>query len=492
MGQTIYAPGFSLTPPRPVGSSAARHDRVRGRYDNAQTTPDNARSWTATDFLSAKAANDYATRRTLRTRSRHELTNNPFLFGVCNSNALDLIDTGPTLQVRTADEGYNSAVEAAWREWADEVGLVEKLRTLKLAKTVDGEGFLILRTVADLENPVKLYPCDVEADQVTSPAPGMLGDYYLDGMTLHRVTGRPVSYTVLKTHPGDFFFPGFNPLAADVIPARHVVHWFPKFRPGQVRGLPVFSPSLDLFAELRAFRKAVLRNAQIAASFTAVLEQNPVTGMPSDEDDDSELEAFKRVPIDPGMLTVMPPGGKLNGFNPNQPGTSYEMFQARCLAEACRPLNYPLNLALGTSKDSNFSSAKLDHNNYRSGLRVEREGCNAEVLNRLFREWFPEAVLAGAIPFPPTGGITPPPREWHWPGFEPLDPVVDAQADHERRANGTLTDREFWAKRGFDWRVVYEQFAAEQAERDRLKLVFGDPVKRTVTEDADAEATNAA
>ena len=491
MGQTIYAPGFTDRPARPA-ASAAQQGRIRARYENATTTPDNARSWSWVDYYSAKSANDYATRRTLRTRSRHELVNNPFLFGVCNSNADDLIDTGPTLQVLTPDAAYNRAVERSWSEWWTEVGGVEKLRTQKLAKTVDGEGFLVLRTVEDLEHAVKLYPCETEADQVTSPAPGMLGDFYLDGVAHHRVTGRPISYTVLKTHPGDFFFPGFNPLAADVIPARHVIHWFPKFRPGVIRGIPVFTSSLDLFAELRAFRKAVLKNAQIAASFTAMMTQNPTTGAVDDEDEDAEYQAFKRVPIDPGMLTSLPPGAAVTGFDARQPQTTYEMFQSRCLAEACRPLCYPLNLALGTSKDSNFSSAKLDHNNYRSSLRIERDGCNVAVLGRIFREWHAEAVLCGAVPFPPSGGLTPPDHEWHWPGFEPLDPVVDATAEHDRLAHGTLTYREFWARRGYDWRDVMAQQAAEREELERLDLTFGDPVTRSVSETTDEEEPDTA
>src|SRR6185312_10088467 len=124
--------------------------------------------------LSAKDANNFMVRRQLRMRSRYEVSNNPYLFGVCNSNADDLIGTGPTLQVMTKDEAYNREVQAAWSEWCAEVDLAEKLRTQKLAKTVDGEGFLVLKTVEDLEQPIKLYPCDVEADQVTTPAPGNL------------------------------------------------------------------------------------------------------------------------------------------------------------------------------------------------------------------------------------------------------------------------------------------------------------------------------
>ncbi|HEY1186931.1 MAG TPA: phage portal protein, partial [Gemmata sp.] len=167
------------------------------------TTPENQRVWWSVDNLSAKAANSYSVRRTLRSRSRHEVSNNPYLYGVVNSNADDLIDTGPTLQVRTKSAAFNRAVESAWNEWCAEVNLTEKLRTCKLAKGVDGEGFLILKTVSDLESPVKLYPVDVEADQVTTPAPG-LNEMWVDGLTLHPVTGQPTHYHVLKHHPGDY------------------------------------------------------------------------------------------------------------------------------------------------------------------------------------------------------------------------------------------------------------------------------------------------
>lgn len=493
MGQTITMTVYSDGTPRPVRT--ARPHRISARYDNALTVDENRRNWWGSDYLSAKSANSFQVRRQLRIRSRYEVANNPYLFGVCNGNADDLIDTGPTLQVLTTDTAFNRAVEAAWNEWAAEVDLAEKLRTMKLAKTVDGEGFLVLKTVPDLEQPVKLYPVDLEADQVTTPAPASLAELWVDGLTLHPVTGRPTSYHVLRHHPGDFFFPGLNPLAVDKISARWVIHWFGKFRPGQVRGVPVFSPSLDLLNELRAFRRAVLSSAQTAAALTALLEQDPTAGAPApgnDEDDDSEYQAFSRVPIDRGMMTMLPPGVKMSGFDPKQPATSYEQFQEKCLSEAIRPLAYPLNLALGTSQKFNFSSAKLDHINYRKSLSVERAECERVALARLFRAWFEEAVLVGVVPL--DKGLTPPPAEWHWPGFEPLDTAVDAQADADRLAAGTMTWREFWAKRGYDWRDVMTQQQAERQEIERLGIQFGEPVKRSVTETAaaDPEAANVA
>lgn len=479
---TVSGAVAALPPAAPAAPARGRSRlKVQARYDNATTTTENSRAWVGVDYLSPKAANSFQVRRTLRMRSRYEVSNNPFLFGICHSNADDLIDTGPTLQVYTADARYNRAVEASWRQWCAEVDLVAKLRTAKLAKSVDGEGFLVLKTVEDQEHPVKLYPVDVEADQVTTPAPRDLGELWVDGVVLHPVTGRPVEYSVLKHHPGDFFFPDFNPLKVEWLKARHVVHWFQQTRPGQVRGVPVFTPSLDLFTELRAFRKATLGAAEIAAEYAAVLEQDREIGAGADPDaDDSEYAAFERVPTARRMMTMLPPGVKLSQLKSEHPTTTYEMFQTLCLAEACRPLAYPLNLALGTSQRFNFSSAKLDHINYRNALHVERDQCARVVLERLFAAWFEEAVLAGAVPA--GGGLAAPAHEWHWPGFEPVDPLSDAQTDAQRIAAGTLTLQEFWARRGQDWRDVLVQLRAEKALLDAYGLAYGDVVTRTVSE----------
>lgn len=465
--------------------------KLLAKYDNAQTTDENSRNWWSTDYFSAKAANSFAVRRTLRIRSRYEVANNPFLFGVACSNANHLIGTGPTLKVLTKDDGYNREVEKLWSEWADEVGLVEKLKTQKLAKTVDGEGFLVLKTVADLDHPVKLYPVDVEADQVTTYDAVDMAQLWLDGLILHPVTGRPTAYHVLRHHPGDFYFPDLNPLRGDKVSAKFVLHLFRKFRPGQVRGIPEFTSSLDLFAELRAFRRAVLANAQIAAALTALLTQSERTGAYGPGEELPPLNAYEKVPINRGFMTTLPPGADVKAFDPKQPGTTYEMFQEKCLGEAIRPLTYPLVLALGTAQKFNFSSAKLDLTDYHGSLDVERAtDIDVVSLDPILKEWFFEALMARSVRA--FDGVKPPPHEWHWPGHQQIDPKVDADADHARLAAGTKTYKDFWASRGYDWNEMFQQLAAERKVREKLGLVFGDPLKQTVTDnDGDGQASNA-
>jgi capsid protein len=172
--------------------------------------------------------------------------------------------------------------------------------------------------------------------------------------------------------------------------------------------------------------------------------------------------------------------------------TTYEMFQEKCLGEACRPIAYPLNLALGTSQKFNFSSAKLDHINYRQGLSVERSQCDSDVSDRIFGPWFEEADRVPKLLPKKPAPFQIPPHEWHWPGFPTLDAQVDTQADINQINAGTLTWREFWAKRGYDWKDVMAQQAQEKAEVERLGLTFGEPMKKTERLDETTEAANAA
>ncbi len=473
-----------MSAPAPTLSTRGQN-AILSRYDNALTTNENFRSWTNTDYWSARAANNYTVRRQLRLRSRHEVANNPFLFGICNGNADDLIDTGPTLQLLTSKPDYNREVEEAWAEWCDEVEFKEKLRTVKLARTVDGEGFLIFKTVMDLENPVKLYPVDIEADQVTTPQPKNIAEAWIDGVELHPVTGKPRKYSVLKHHPGDWYY--LNPLEFAWVPSDYVVHWYPKFRPGQVRGVPIFTPSLDLFNDMRSFRKSVMDNAKLVAQHTVMLESEAPAGL-DDDDNNEENYAFKRVPIFNGTMSQLPSGMKANTIDPKQPATTYDMWQTVCIGEACRPLSYPLILALGTAQKFNFSSAKLDVKQYRGTLTVERSDCETVVMNKSFKAWYQEAVLVGRVRA--YDGLKLPPKEWHWPGFYPLDDLVDAEADLMRLAGGTLTWREFWRTRGKDWRDVAKWQQEERDLHENFKLQFGEPIKRseTQTESLDDDA----
>jgi len=80
---------------------------VRGRYDAAQTTPDNRKHWANADHLSADAAATPEVRRTLRNRARYEVANNSYARGIVLTLANDVIGTGPRLQMLTDSDDAN-------------------------------------------------------------------------------------------------------------------------------------------------------------------------------------------------------------------------------------------------------------------------------------------------------------------------------------------------------------------------------------------------
>lgn len=437
----------------------------RARYDNAQTTDENRSLWALVDVLSAKAANNFDVRRKLRTRSRYEIANNCWAMGIVNTTANDLIGTGPNLRVTTSDKAANRQIESAYGQWARAVAFTEKLRTQTLAKRADGEGFLILVNYSRIDSPVQLYPRDIEADQITTPDPRSIKTMWVDGMELDEI-GNPTVYHMLEQHPGDMFTTTLNTLKAKRIAARHVIHWFRKDRPGQVRGLPELTPALELFGEMRRYRRAVLGAAETAASIAAYLKTQGPAGL------DANVEAgtpFERINIERDTMMTLPAGYDINQLRAEQPTTSYDAFQEKLLAEACRTLNVPLNVALGTSQKFNFSSAKLDHLNYHAAIRIERQHCEEVVLDPVLNAWLDEAIMVPGL-LPAGLDIAELPHEWHWPGFPYLDPLTDAKADSERLLNRTQSYARFYAERGQDWEEELAQIGREKELMDSLGL----------------------
>jgi lambda family phage portal protein len=447
--------------PAPPKAKIADRRRLGATYDAASDGADNRRHWQQTDSLSAKSANSLEVRKTLRERARYEDQNNGYCKGMVLTLANDLVGTGPTLQVSTGDKEADKQVEAAWKEWADAVGLGEKLHTMAQSKPRCGEVFALLTTDEDLPTSVKLDVEPVEADRITDPTWNQSLDPKVSDGIEYNDRGKPVAYYVLDEHPGDSFALGRT---YKKIPTRSMLHWYRKDRPGQLRGVPEITPSLPLFAQLRRFTLATLTAAEIAANFAAMLETSA-----NPDGETEEPEPFETLEIERGMMTTLPAGSKMNQLKAEHPATTYQMFKTELLKEIGRPVNAPFNVVSGDSSDYNYSSARLDHLLYRGAVRVTRESCRRNVLERIFAAWLEEAIMVpGLLP----GGTTPAnvPHSWYWPGFSTIDRQKEAAADTEALDNNTTTLAELLAEVGLDWEDVLRQKAREKELMDELGL----------------------
>ena len=447
---------------------------VRARYDAAQITPENYRHWAQADAFSASAAATPMVRRILRMRARYEIANNSYARGIISTLANDCIGIGPRLQLLTVDQAVNNQVRTAFAEWAAAVRLPQKLRTMRMSKAGDGEGFGLLVNNPNLDNPVKLDVRLLEAEQVSTPM--FIPSEYADDGIRYDVYGNPAEYDILKRHPGSFGYA--NLLAYYTVSAASVLHYFNIDRPGQRRGIPEIMPALPLFAQLRRYTQAVAAAAEAAADFALVV----YTDAPANGESET-LEPMDTIELESRMATVMPAGWKLGQAKAEQPTTTHKEFQATQLNEIARCFNMPYNIAAGNSSGYNYSSGRLDHQTYYKSIRVEQSQLKDQVLDPLFAAWLQEAALIeGLLPQVMRKRSVRPPHQWFWDGAEHVDPVKEATAQQIRLTSNTTTLAAENARQGKDWEQEADQLAREVTKYRQLGLIHpADAVARGVT-----------
>lgn len=451
------------------------------RYDAAQTTRDNVNHWLgAMDRLNADQSMSPAVRQTLRNRSRYEVENNAYAKGVVLTLVGDMIGTGPRIQLgcdfephrgerlpetgqgNTGSRAYRATqIEDAFHSWADEIQLDEKLRSLKYAKTVDGEAFALI--VADPKlSTVKFNLVPIDAERVTAgfTASGTLAG--TDGIELDAV-GRPTYYRVLRD--GDLTGTPARVAAANVI------HWYRRDRPEQHRGIPELTASLPLFAQLRRYTLAVIASAETAADYAAVIYTDSPAGGEA-----YSATPFETLSLESRMATTLPDGWKLGQIKPEQPVTNYPQFKREILGEIGRALQMPVNIVTGDSSQHNYASGRLDHQVYHKQITIEQRLCEEAVLTPLFRLWAKEYALVTNTKIPETNPI------FYWDGFEHVDPVKEANAQRTRLGSLTSTLAAEYARSGKDWEVELRQIARERALMRELQIDFMDGFNETVSE----------
>ena len=442
--------------PKPAKARLSLPRWMLARFDAAQTTKDNARHWSAAEFLSADAEADSNVRKILRTRARYEVQNNSYARGIVKTLADDTVGTGPRLQMLLEDEAKNRLVEHDFAEWAKRIRLAAKLRTIRMARCQDGEAFAVLAQNPRLSTNVTLDIQLIEADRVTDDEMNADGRS-VDGITFDSF-GNPVSYNVLKAHPGGTASFGTDSVT---VKAENMIHEFRQDRPEQHLGIPEITSALPLFAHLRRFTLAVVSAAEAAADFAGVL----YTDAPPNGEADA-VEAMDTIQLERNMLLTMPGGWKMSQVDPKQPVTTYGEFKHEILNEISRCLNIPYNIAAGNSSGYNYASGRLDHQTYYKSLKVDRAFIEEAVLDRILERWLREWTLANRT----TLDVCDCRHTWFWDGHEHVDPSKEATAQEKRLKNHTTTLASEYAKQGKDWESELRQRAKEKELMDELGL----------------------
>ena len=470
--------------------------RLSGRsYDAAATNRHNANHWLYADARDADSI-IFADLATLRNRCRYEMRNNCYASGIADTLSDDLVGTGPAPQIDSGDVDFDRELEdkfAAWCEDCDIAGqesLAEMLwQICGIEQCQSGEAFLIMQSAPNIENKwpainkkqVSLRLQAVEADRIATPGDlfgqAMVNDKIRDGIEVDEY-GKPLYYYVLKKHPGSNYATGGIGGGGeyDKVPANYVIHLYRPKRAGQTRGVPLFTPALGIFAQLRRFTLATLDAAEQAANMSGVMESE------MDGDAEDVTTAGDEVEIPRNTLLGLPSGTKMSQLKAEHPTGTYKEFKHELLNEAARCISMPFNVAAANSSKYNYASGRLDKQSYYKSIKTARGWIVRRVLNRLFSAWYSESLLVpGFFKHTARGGgqirLT-----WFWPGFEHVDPVKEAKAQETRLKNNTTTLAAEYAVQGKDWEREIRQSKKENDLLKELALLDDGPARKTKKE----------
>lgn len=418
---------------------------VEARYDAAQTTDEFKNYWANADAYDADSAHSPMVRQKLVQRSRYEIGNNGYADGIANTYATDLVGRGPALRMQTGSEGFNRMVEMAWFNWTKEIGLRRKLWCMAHAKHSDGESFAILRRNRKLRHPVKLDVVLHETEQIATPSLPHLEPGRIDGVHFDEF-GNPVAYDVMKYHPGstDYVTRWQDP---EYVPAKFVAHWFKMRRPGQHRGIPEMTSTLNLGASARRWRESVVSAAEEIANWSILLKTQSAPDEMELVPPMSTMESQHR------MMTALPFG--YDAFQPKaeQPTATHAEFNKSLVNEMARPKSMPYNKAACDSSSYNYASGRLDHQTYYGQLNADRDDCDDLVLDHIFTTWFEFAVVAyGWLGGDPSVlSVSAQSHVWDWPKHQVADIKAESASTDTKLKNATTSLSAVYSDAGIDY-----------------------------------------
>ena len=449
---------------RPVrrGAVSFPASALAAHYDVSHTTSQNAEHWSFAVGGDANIAFNYENRRKARRRARYETSNNPHLRGMVETKASDTVGDGPNLQMLSPD---GQEIEVAWKSWADEIRLTEKLLTLWAAgKQIDGEGIGLLYDDGAVRHEVKLNLQLIESEQMGNPFAEMDSEHIYDGV--YHSASQPSAYYIYDEHPEAYAYPVLPTYTGKWYEASRVIHTFRHYRIGQLRGATELGPALPFAAILRRFTLATLDAAEIAAQISLWLE----TDATPDEGPQTYSDgAFTQMPTTRNMLITAPYGWHAKQIKSEQPIDTYESFVRVVVTQMGKSIGMPAALSYGDSSSYNMASGRLDFQTYIRGIETDRRAhLETDVLEKIFFLWmqFYAASRSGISPSSIDAEYLAKayPHRWAYRPILHSDPEKQSAADVNLYQAGLLTMDQYLYRHNIDPESHYEQLK-RQAQR---------------------------
>ena len=430
----------------------------------------------------------------LRTRSRDLYSGGaPLGKGAIDRIVLNALGSGLRLNVRIDPRLLNMSeqqaidwaakTEAEFDYWASskladfggELTFYELQQLALKSILIDGECFAVLRRrelFGKMPYGLAIHLIESERLQTPSNRNGLIWD---EGVSLNQY-GSVVGYNIKNRNPNSELTG--QPRLEDIyVPASiDILHFFPRERIGQHRGVPFLAPVIEQLKQLSRYTDAELMSAVVSGMYSIFFEHAPREDGTYGEDEyavESNFgESIEGITADMMMGAIMdlPEGVKATSLSPGRPNQNFGQF--------IESLAHQIGGALGIPQELLYLHFTASYSASRGAL------LEAWKLFKYYRAWFAEsfckpvyeAFLSEAVAL---GRIDAPLfykddfhaklyswAEWVGPSQGQLDPTKEVQAAVMKISNNLSTyQRETGELTGEDWDLVMSALT-----RERMKI----------------------
>ena len=274
----------------------------------------------------------------------------------------------------------------------------------------------------------------------------------------------------LKTaHPGENY--GLTRNEVERVPAADIYHLFTPERAEQVRGITWFHAIIVRGSVIHRFEEAAVIAAEIGASKVAALERSEEAadvigaGMA-----DGISGGLPQIKVEAGEMFELPPGYKLNSWNPDYPHANFESFLKACLRGLAAGLDVAAHNLTGDMTEVNYSSARIAELSEREMWMTLQDWLITSFVQPLYEDWLALNLLSGNITFPLSGKAIPADRfdkfrrasrfqgrRWAW-----VDPAKEADANAKLLETGLTSRTRLAAEQGEEFEDILDELAQEK------------------------------
>jgi len=395
-----------------------------------------------------------------------------------------------------ADE-YGRAVEAAWRNWANDPNRycdVERKKTvsqmLRLAfrhKLVDGDALAVLQYRTDrLGHGRARYATTVQIvdpDRLSNPQQvfdmlNIRGGVEIDD------DGVPLAYHIRKAHMGDWWS-AEKTMTWERVPRETawgrpiVVHDFDGDRAAQHRGTSIFTPIVQRLKMLIKYDEVELESSILNAVFGAYITSpyDPSLFADSLQTDDvldyqdmrTEYHDEKRISLQSGArIPILAPGESISTVNAARPTSNFAAFESAALRNVAAALGISTQQLTQDWSDVNYSSARSAMLEAWKTLTRRRDDFASGFAQPIFSSFIEELHDLGEVPLPDGAPDFLDAKaaycraQWMGPGRGWVDPVAEKKGAILGMDSGMSTlEMEVSENVGEDWEELLDQRARE-------------------------------